>query len=96
MNIEMEMGQKDKERQRWGETERNQDGEGERYQAETSMERQRWGVMRLIEILGRETGKVREEQEINIKDLSDRQSKERDRETGVEREPQGTETEESN
>lgn len=61
----------------------------------------------MTEILGRDTGEVRErgEQEINIKDLSNRQSKERDRdretirETGLERERgrptlQETETEE--
>lgn len=50
------------------------------------MERQRRGEMRLIEISGRETGKVREieEQEINIKDLSDKQSRETDRQTEAE------------
>lgn len=40
----------------------------------------------MIEISGRETGKVREieEQEINIKDLSDKQSRETDRQTEAE------------
>lgn len=73
---------RDRERPRWRETEisgRFKNGETE---------------TRLTGILGRETGEVRErgEQEINIKDLSNRQSKERDRdrdtirETGLERE----------
>ena len=65
------------------------------------MERQRWRETRLIEISGRETGKVREieEQETNIKDLSDKQSRETDRQTEAEGDrqrptPQETETEE--
>ena len=55
----------------------------------------------MIEISGRETGKVREieEQETNIKDLSDKQSRETDRQTEAEGDrqrptPQETETEE--
>lgn len=62
-----------------GETRRDKGGERQRLRGtqwneteisgrETRMERQRWGEMRLIEILGRETGEVRErgEQEIHI------------------------------
>lgn len=55
MKIEMETG--------WdGGTEEREVGR-DRYQADTRMERQRWAEMRLMEILGRETGTVKEKSE---------------------------------
>lgn len=82
---ETKMGQRDKggKRQRLRETKMEISGRSKNGKTERRLTE--------IQILGRETGEVRErgEQEINIKDLSNRQSKEterdRDRETVRER-----------